>query len=67
MIVDGATGVVIDTDAADQFASSVTELLDDPIRRHRLGTAARERCLARYAIEPVAAGYEAVLSEALTR
>ena len=65
MIVDGATGVLVGTDRMDQLPSMVGALLDDESRRHRLGIAARQRCLARYTIEPVAAGYEAVLGEAL--
>ena len=67
MVVDGETGVVIPTDGADELATTMRALVDDPTRRQRLGAAAHKRCLARYAIDPVAAGYEAVLCEAVAQ
>jgi len=66
IVIDGSTGAVVATDHAHELASAVQALLDDPAARRRLGAAARERCLARYTIDAVASGYEAVLEDALS-
>jgi len=61
VIVDGSTGLVVDPDDPVALAEAVTALLGDPPRRARMGAAARERCLTRYEMTPVAEEWESVL------
>ena len=52
-IREGETGRLVDFFDAGQLAATVCELLDDPVQRQRLGTAAREEACARYDLQRV--------------
>ena len=61
VIVDGTTGRIVGPDDAGALAGAIGDLLADDRRRAAMGDAARERCLARYEMAPVAAQWETVL------
>jgi glycosyltransferase involved in cell wall biosynthesis len=54
---DGETGLLVDVDAADQLASGVESLLDDPALRERLGRAARDWVVHDFQPEHVVASF----------
>jgi glycosyltransferase involved in cell wall biosynthesis len=58
---DGATGVLVPPGDADALATAVRELLIDPARRERLGSAARRRIEAEFPLRRMIDGYEAAL------
>jgi glycosyltransferase involved in cell wall biosynthesis len=63
IVRDGETGVLVPLDGGDALAARLAEAIPRGLARHReLGAAARERCLARFEIVPVAAGWQAVLT-----
>ncbi|MDD4869638.1 MAG: glycosyltransferase family 4 protein [Kiritimatiellae bacterium] len=43
VVVDGTTGLVVPVDDPAGFAQAILDLLGDPVRRSRMGKAARER------------------------
>ena len=51
-------------DSTNALALELTRLVDAAEVRHTMGARAREHCLAHYAIETVATGWEPVLEEA---
>lgn len=53
-VLDGKTGVLVDSRNPDEVARALQMLLNDPALRERLGKAARERALTRFAPEAVA-------------
>ena len=61
MVVDGETGYVVAPDDLDGITDRIGRLLTDPVARAAMGEAARDRCLDRYEIAPVAEGWDAVL------
>lgn len=66
VVVDGQTGLIVPIGAIDQLASALRQLSLDPQLRRRLGTNARERCLALFEIDVVAQGWELALYAAAT-
>jgi glycosyltransferase involved in cell wall biosynthesis len=50
VVVDGETGALVGPHDIAGFAQRVSELLNDPGTRMRMGTAARERALDRFAL-----------------
>jgi glycosyltransferase involved in cell wall biosynthesis len=67
VIEDGSNGVLVPARSPDRLATAVSELLDDPDRRDRLGHAARETVLAEYTWEAIADEYERLYREAIGR
>lgn len=57
VIEDGLTGLLASAGDEEGLAGRVLELLEDDVRRRALGTAARERCLARFEIGPISERY----------
>jgi phosphatidylinositol alpha-1,6-mannosyltransferase len=51
IVVDGATGLLVDPDDRAALAGAVAELLDDPERARAMGKAGRERYLAEFGYE----------------
>jgi glycosyltransferase involved in cell wall biosynthesis len=51
VVADGETGYVVPHTDLDAFVGRIQSLLDDPARRAAMGSAARERCLARFTLE----------------
>ena len=63
-VVDGETGLVVsDPRSPDAVASALASLLDDPVRRARLGQAGRARAVADYDYDVLAARLGATLAE----
>lgn len=57
VVLDGQTGVLADPGNVESLALRVSELLDNDERRRAMGRAARERCLSRFEIGPIAQRY----------
>jgi glycosyltransferase involved in cell wall biosynthesis len=60
VLVDGRTGLIVD-DSVDALAEAVGQLLDDPVRRATMGSAARSRCESEFTLEVMAARWRSVL------
>ncbi|MDR0993919.1 MAG: glycosyltransferase family 4 protein [Verrucomicrobiota bacterium] len=56
-VMDGQTGVLVPPDDPAAMAGAIEALLERPEQRRRLGQAARERTLARFTWDAVAAQY----------
>lgn len=56
LVQDGATGYLVEPDDAKSLAARLTELMDDPDKARRMGTAAREIALQRCERHKVANG-----------
>ncbi|RSM48638.1 glycosyltransferase family 1 protein [Amycolatopsis balhimycina DSM 5908] len=54
-VVDGVTGLLVHPHQPKQLASRVRRLIDDPALCHAYGTAGRDRAVARYSWDRVAA------------
>jgi glycosyltransferase involved in cell wall biosynthesis len=52
LIEDGTTGVLVPPDSPDALAQALATLMREPLRRARLGAAARRRVEIRFALEP---------------
>ncbi len=63
VVIDGETGFLVDQGEIGGLVDRTIELLTDPIRRTRMGDAARERCTAAYDIGVVAPKYLAIYEE----
>jgi glycosyltransferase involved in cell wall biosynthesis len=58
---EGHTGVLVPPGDPDALASAVQALLADPVRRERLGSAARNRIEAEFPLDRMIDRYEAAL------
>ena len=67
VIEDGRTGLLASSGDEEGLAGRVLELLEDDERRRAMGTAARERCLARFEIGPIAERYLSLYDEVARR
>ena len=67
VIEDGRTGLLASSGDEEGLAGRVLELLEDDERRCAMGAAARERCLARFEIGPIAERYLALYDEVARR
>ena len=65
IVADGRTGILVAPGSPDALADAVLRLARDPEARARLGRAAREEALARFTLERMVRGYEAVYAECL--
>jgi glycosyltransferase involved in cell wall biosynthesis len=65
--VVGDAGVIVPAGDPEALRLAITDLLDDPARRRRLGAAAAARAEARFSWERVAERYEEILVEAAGR
>jgi glycosyltransferase involved in cell wall biosynthesis len=65
VILDGRTGVLVPTGAPDLLAAAIIELLRDPAKRERLGSAARQLIQDEYSAARMTADYLRVYEEAL--
>jgi glycosyltransferase involved in cell wall biosynthesis len=63
VIQDGRTGKLVPPGDVRQLAQAIDGLLLDPEGAARLGTAAREHCVARFGIDEVARSWDEVLTE----
>jgi starch synthase len=66
MVVDGTTGLLVDPDD-DALAAAIGRLLDDDALRHQMGTAGRERAVARFDARRTTASLLDVLEESRAR
>jgi glycogen(starch) synthase len=60
VVLDGATGLLVDADAPDALARATLALLDQPERATRLGQAARARAARLFSLERYAEQYQAL-------
>lgn len=60
VLADGRTGMIVDADVAT-MAEAVGQLLDDPVRRASLGSAARVRCESEFTLDLMAERWRAAL------
>ena len=67
MLADGQVGQVVPPNDPRRLARSLSALLADPERRSELGTAARQRLLAEYAPDRIAALQLASYARAVER
>lgn len=65
VVLDGQTGVLADPGNVESLALRVLELLDNDERRRAMGRAARERCLSRFEIGPIAQQYLSLYEEVM--
>ena len=65
LIADGRTGVLVDPDDRGGYAEALARLLNDAEARARIGAAARQEIVTRYALPAVAAQYVALTRELL--
>jgi glycosyltransferase involved in cell wall biosynthesis len=64
-VVHEETGLVVGAGDVDALARAIATLVSDEARRHRLGSAGRERALRLFTVDAMAAKYEAVWDRAL--
>ncbi len=64
VIQDGRTGVVVPAEDPEQLAAAIIELLRNPAKRGRLGSAARQFAEDEFSAERMAADYLRVYEEA---
>ncbi|MGI9657815.1 MAG: glycosyltransferase, partial [Gaiellaceae bacterium] len=57
LVVDGETGLLVPPEDVQAIAAAMTSLAGDRERRRRLGSAARERALARFSLETMLERY----------
>jgi glycosyltransferase involved in cell wall biosynthesis len=67
IVEDAVTGFVVDADDGAAMVQSVARLLDDPELRHRMGGAARRRCVERFSLDAVAACWWGFLEPLVAR
>jgi glycosyltransferase involved in cell wall biosynthesis len=60
VIADGRTGLIVDH-SVTSMVEAVGQLLDDPLRRAAMGSAARAHCASMFSLDVMAAGWRAAL------
>lgn len=65
VVADGKTGLLVDDEAG--WISALTNLIDDPDLRRRLGTSAREWAVANYSVKAVADDYRKVIDDVMNK
>ena len=65
IIEDGVTGVLVENGSAEAIADAIESLRTDPVRRRRLGDAARGVVRERYSLQRQIDRYEALYQECL--
>jgi len=65
VILDGRTGVLVPAEAPELLAEAIIELLRDPAKRERLGSAARQLVEDKFSAERMTADYLRVYEEAI--
>jgi glycosyltransferase involved in cell wall biosynthesis len=60
VIVDGVTGVLVETGDKGALARETRRLLDDPERRRQMGEAGRVRAVERFCVDAMVRRYEAL-------
>ena len=61
IVEEGVTGRLLPPGDEDAMARAITELLDDPVVRSRMGSAGQARALRHFSIERTVAEIDAVL------
>jgi glycosyltransferase involved in cell wall biosynthesis len=67
IVADGETGVVTGVDDVAAMADAAARLLADAELRHRMGEAARRRCVTHFSLDAVAACWEAIIAPLVRR
>ncbi|MGE0581083.1 MAG: TIGR03088 family PEP-CTERM/XrtA system glycosyltransferase [Steroidobacteraceae bacterium] len=67
LIEHGVTGTLYDSRDAGALTAAIRACLDDPARRDAQGAAARDRCLAHFAMEAMVRGYTELYEGLLAR
>ena len=67
VVENGVTGLVVPRGDSSALAAAMSSLLDDPIRRHRMGLAGRERALRLFDWDRTAEHFEQIYQETAAR
>ena len=67
MVDEGRSGLLVTPGRADELASALATLADDPGRRVRMGAAAREVALARFDERDMVVRYRSLFAQASGR
>ncbi len=67
VVEDGVTGLVVPRGDSTALAAAMASLLDDPVRRHRMGLAGRERALRLFDWDRTAQQFEQIYRETAAR
>lgn len=67
VIEDGVTGFLHPVGDTDAMAQSVVRLIDDPVRRKRMGEAARARVRDRFRLDGLVTRYEQIMETMVAR
>lgn len=67
VVEDGVTGFVVEPDDERAMVDATAALVGDEALRHRMGEAARARCMAHFSLETVAATWLGFLAPLLAR
>jgi glycosyltransferase involved in cell wall biosynthesis len=65
-VVPGVTGLLIPPGRSDKVAAALTEILDDPVSRGQMGSAARVRYEERFTMESMIRSHESLYEELLS-
>jgi glycosyltransferase involved in cell wall biosynthesis len=65
VVRDGTTGILVPSENVDRLATAILELLRDPMKRARLGAAARQLIADEYSAERMTTGYLRIYEEAI--
>jgi glycosyltransferase involved in cell wall biosynthesis len=57
IVLDGESGLLVESEDAGALATAIVELLSDPARRERMGESARRRAELHFSIEKMAKSY----------
>ena len=60
LIVEGATGLLVDSEDVKALADAMVKLADDPQRRDRLGSAGQRRAVEHFSVEANVAAHESL-------
>jgi len=67
IVIEGKTGAVVPGGSSTELARAIVDLLNDPERRHRLGTRGRTHVLGRFSWSRVSARYRDLIDDLINQ